>query len=82
METWHGDMAWRHDMETEGANAGRDGRNCFARPNHQARTGTHEKIDFIFPVQLTMTSRIDIDSPFYPVHGIPYHGIPSCYDVY
>ena len=63
-------------METEGANAGRDGRNCFARPNYQARTGTHEKNNFISPVQLTMTSRIDIDSPFtrsMAYHTMAYH---------
>ena len=37
-------------MENEQADAGRDGRNRLARPNHQARTGTGEKHFFLFSV--------------------------------
>ena len=50
-------------VENERADAGRDGRTSFARPNFQARTGTTKKNSF--PVQV-ITSRIGKPYPVDP----------------
>ena len=52
------------NVENEQADAGRDGRTSLARrSNSQARTGGDRGM-FIFPVQLTTTSRIDNHTRF------------------